>query len=153
MAQPLLPALHAALLQLVEGEEQRPACSADHVHKRVDMAAGDVIAGILCQADAADADIHRLPAQIAKRIVVARRSPEQRRNEGLRGNGEVRQLLQLSADRDDQRTQIEVTVVAALVENLALERLGEVAVALNEHGLSEPAERRWRARGHEITLR
>jgi hypothetical protein len=40
----------------------------------------------LREAQSAHADIQRLPAQIGKAIVVARRSPEEGRNEGLGRN-------------------------------------------------------------------
>src|SRR5215469_6475813 len=118
MPQTLLPALHAALLELVEGKEQGPACRAHRIDERVDMGACEMILRRLREPDAANADIHGLAAQIAERLIVTRRRPQKCRKKCLRRHREMRQLLQLSANRDDQRAQIEIADIAAVVEDL-----------------------------------
>ena len=152
MAQPRLPALNAALFQLVEGQHQRAAGGADHIHQRIDMAARDMVALGLREPHAADADVDGLAAQIRKRVVVAGGRAQQGRDERLGGNRQVRQLLQPRADGDDQRAQVEVADIAAIGEDILREGLGEIGLPLRKHGLRKPGQRRRRARGHEVAL-
>ena len=153
MAQPRLPALNAALFQLVEGQHQRAAGGADHIHQRIDMAARDMIALGLREPHAADADVDRLAAQIGKGVVVAGGRTQQGRDERLGGNRQVRQLLQPRADGDDQRAQVEVADIAAIGEDILREGLGEIGLPLRKHGLRKPGQRRRCARGNEVALR
>ena len=153
VAQPRLPALDAALLQLVEGKHERAARGADDIHQRVDMGARDMIALGLREPHAADADVDRLAAKIGEGVVVAGARAKQGRDERFGRNRKVRQLLQPRADRDDQRAQVEIADVAAFAENVLLEGLGEIGLALGNDGAREPGQRRRRAGGHEIALR
>ena len=135
VAQPRLPALDPALLELVEGQQQRAARGADHIHQRIDMRARDMALCRLRDPDAADADVDRLAAKIGERVVVAGTCAEQGRDECLGRNRKLRRLLQPSADRHDQGTQIEIADVAAVAENVLLESLGEIGLALRNNGL------------------